>query len=510
MTTRFWRHLPALIVACSVPALAGAEDALPVAAELRANMRAAEHAPPGYRETVVVTSSDGTKTTQRRIVRGDDEHDIDDTGVFHDEGGTIGGRHWRQNANGISLDDDADPGRALPEPVTTSVARVHAPVDGYLIAILNAKGWGRRDYIDPAGWHLVRRERSDASGSVATIYDEFRDDRGRVFPHHWRAEDSIAQTTSESRVTDYAPGMVSDDELARPPSRRTLVEFPPGAESVDLPVQFGSHIYATVTIRGTDYQFVLDTGSSGIAVDSSVARALALPLYGEHAHVVAGRTTVARSVVPEMRVGALVMRNVAVGIVPLGSADRLGVRMAGLLGFDFLAQLGVTIDYEGRRVSVVPGAAFRAPDDPHAFALAARLGRGVPLVSVALDGMLAERFVLDTGGVGNFLIFDYFMRRNPFAFRETPDAFPFAHNPKLSGVGGAFSVSPAFVHQLTLGDARVADLLGYRVTSEQAYSHDIDGVIGDGVLRYFTLALNYADERIYFTPNRAGRQLLHL
>ena len=224
------------------------------------------------------------------------------------------------------------------------------------------------------------------------------------------------------------------------------MEFPAGTAAVDLPVQFGSHIYATVTIGGTGYQFVLDTGASGIAVDSKVAQVLGLRLYGEHGHVVAGRTTVARSVVPEMRIGSLVMRDVAVGVVPLGSIDRGGVRMAGLLGFDFLAQLGVTIDYERRRVSVVPSAAFRPPEESHTFALAARLGRGVPLVSISLDGMLAERFVLDTGGVGNFLVFDYFMRRNPYAFRETADAFPFARNPKLSGVGGAFSVAPAFVH----------------------------------------------------------------
>jgi clan AA aspartic protease (TIGR02281 family) len=500
--------LAALLVAA--PALAAADDALPVAAELRAHVRAAEHTPPGYRETIVTTSSDGTTTTEHRVVRGEDEHDVEDSGAFHDEGGSIEGRRWRQTANGISLDDRADPGHALPEPMTTSVARIHAPVDGYVIATLNTKGWGRKEYVDGSGWYVVRREKSDAGGVVTTIYDEIRNDHGRIFAHHWAATDSITQTTSESRVTDYAPAVVSDDELARPPSRRTLVEFPTGAASVDLPVHFGGHVYATVTIGGTDYQFVLDTGASGIAVDSGVARALGLTLYGEHAHLVAGRTTVARSVVPEMRIGTLVMRDVAVGVVPLGSADRRGVRMAGLLGFDFLAQLGVTIDYEQSRVSVVPSAAFRAPAGPPAFALAARLGRGVPMVSVALDGMLAERFVLDTGGVGNFLVFDYFMRRNPNAFRETADAFPFARNPRLSGVGGAFSVTPAFVHQLTLGEAHVADLLGYRVASEQAYTHDLDGVIGDGILRYFTLALDYAGERVYLTPNSAGRKLLGL
>ena len=53
-------------------------------------------------------------------------------------------------------------------------------------------------------------------------------------------------------------------------------------------------------------------------------------------------------------------------------------------------------------------------------------------------------------------------------------------------------------------------MLGYRVATEQAYTHDVDGVIGDGILHYFTLTLDYAGERVFLTPNRDGRKLLEL
>ncbi len=505
---RFARSLAAALLV-ALPAFARADDAVPSAAAIRANARAAEHEPNAYRETIVTTSSDGTTTTEHHLVRGADDRTIDDSPPFHAESGNVHGLHWLQDENGITLDDRPDPGHAKPEALTTTVSRVHVPVDAYAIATLNAKGRGRAEYVDPASWQVVRRERIAATGTVTTTYDDVRDDGGRVFAHHWRVEDAITETTRESRVTEYAPGDVTEDELARPASLRALVTFPEGAVSVDLPVRFGTHIYVTVRINGLDLRFVLDSGASGIALDSEVARRLNLKLYGEHAHVVAGKATIARAIVPQLRIGELAMRNVAVGVVPLGWTERRAVRMAGLLGFDFFAQLGVTVDYEHRRVSVVPSSAYVPPREPHTSALPARFGRGIPLVTASFDGAVAERVGLDTGGGGSFLLFDYFTRRNPKALADD-DRGASARTRPLVGVGGAFTVAPALAHSVELGDFRLPDVSGYRVTSDRAYAQDIDGVIGDQLLRWFTLGLDYAHERIYLTPNREGRRALRI
>ena len=293
------------------------------------------------------------------------------------------------------------------------MTRVRAPSDAYAIATLNAKGFGRKELVDAATWHVLRRERIVATGTITTTYDDVRDDQGRVFAHHWHVDNKIAQTTSDSRVTEYVPGAVSDAELARPPSRRALVAFPDGVTSVELTADFADHVYVPVRVGDTEVDFVLDSGASGIVVDTNVAKRAGLRLYGEHAHVVAGRATYARAVAPELHVGPLAMRDVMVGVIPLGWTGKRGGRIGGLLGFDFLAQLGVTIDYAQRRVTVVPGSAYVPPSGPETTALPARFGRGIPLVTASFDGAVAERMGLDTGANGSFLLFDYFTRPNP-------------------------------------------------------------------------------------------------
>jgi predicted aspartyl protease len=499
----------ALVFALNAPAFARADDAVPSAVEIRANVRAAEREPNAYRETIVTTSSDGTATTERHLVRGADERTIDDSPPFHAEAGVVHGERWLQDENGVTLDDRADPGRANKEALTTTVTRVRAPAGAYAIATLNAKGWGRKEYVDPATWHVLRRERIVATGVVATTYDDVRDDQGRVFAHRWHVDNAIAQTTSDSRVTEYVPGTVSDAELERPASRRALVAFPDGVTSVDLPADFAEHVYVPVRIGRTEVEFVLDSGASGIVLDANVARRAGLRLYGEHAHVVAGRATYARAVVPELRVGPLAMRDVMAGVIPLGWTGKRSSRIGGLLGFDFLAQLGVTLDYEHRRITVVPGAAYVAPASPQTTALAARFGRGIPLVTASFDGAVAERVGLDTGADGSFLLFDYFTRRNPSALPQGPST-GFDGPGAQVGVGGAFSTSLVFAGTIELGQFALPAVIGARVTSERSYAQDIDGVIGGKVLRWFTVGFDYAHERVYLTPNAEGRAKLGL
>jgi hypothetical protein len=171
MTSRLWRLLPAffLLLPCA-PAFA--DEAPPDVAAIRQHMREARAIPPVYRRTTVTTSSNGTTTTVRYAVRGDEWREIVERGPFHTESGRTKDAEWHQNDNGQTVIDEPDPGVAKPEPTTTTVTRVHAPVEAWVIAELNKRGRGTREYVDPQSWRLVRDEDVTANGTITTVYDD--------------------------------------------------------------------------------------------------------------------------------------------------------------------------------------------------------------------------------------------------------------------------------------------------------------------------------------------------
>jgi Aspartyl protease len=507
MRIRAWRFAPVLIVASLLPfgVPAPAADGVPDAVAIRQKIAAASGSfPDTFRETAETVTSSGSTIVEHRFRRGKDFRTTNDTGRFHTERGSFNGQGWHMNDNGQVILDEPDPGLAAREKTTTTVTPIAAPVAGYVIATLNAQGFGAKEYVDGSAWRVVRRDVIGVNGTITTTYDDVRDDHGRIFAHHAHIDNGYAHTTGDTRIVEYLPGDFPAGQLAIPAPRRALVEFPPGVTSVELPAKFGrSHVYVRVNVGGRGLDFVLDSGAGGITIDSTVARELGLPEFDKRSTVTAGRFTTARTVIPEMRIGPLVMRDVAVQEVPHGWQTAPDVKEVGLLGFDFLAELGVTIDYEHERVTVVPSARYVPPSDPHTIPLDVRIGSGQPRATVTVNGAVGERWILDTGGAGTFLIFDYFARRYPEALRDNGGGDQRERH--LYGIGGAIPAKPYQIASLKLANMNFTDWVGYRVDGRGAYAQNDDGLVGVEFLRLFTVGFDYANSRVYLVPNRDGR-----
>jgi predicted aspartyl protease len=509
MTSRLWRLLPAFFLLFPLGATALADDAPPDAAAIHEHVRVAAAVPNAYRRTTVTTTSNGSTRTVRYAARGDEWREIVERGPFHTEFGKTKSAEWHQNDNGQTVIDEPDPGVAKPDPTTTTVTRVHAPVEAWLVAELNKRGHGTREYVDPGTWHVLREEDVTANGTITTVYDDFRADGGRVFAHHWTTENGYARTKSETRVTAYDAADVPASAVAMPDSRRRLVTFPAGTPSVTLPAKFGrQHIIVRIMVGTRGLDFLLDTGASGITIDSDVARQLGLTAYNQQSAVTAQRYTTARTIVPEMHIGDLVMRDVAVQMVPDSDEIEPGYKAVGLLGFDFLSELGVTIDYEKKQVTVVREPDYVAPKGNHVFALDVRIGDGSPYVNVKINEALSERFVLDTGGAGTFMIFDAFARKHPEALVDKGGGGNL-RDVAYYGIGGRIDTRAYQLASVKLGWLNFQDFVGFRVMSAQSYdAGGDDGIIGTDFLRLFTVGLDYANGRVYLVPNSAGRKAM--
>jgi predicted aspartyl protease len=507
---RSWRRVPALSLALLVLTTGAVVSAEPVPDEatIRAKIDTASGpVSKNYRETDEIVASNGT-TVEHDFVRGDDNRSTYDTGPFHSEDGTFKGDPWYMNDNGQVVYNQPDPGDAIPDKTTTAVTAIHTPVEGYLLTRLNVRGYGTKDYVDGSSWHIVRRERVTANGTSVATFDDIREDHGRTFSHHVHVVSAAARTTSDLRVTEYVTGEVAESDVAIPSPRRALVTFPAAAKPVELPVKFADdHVYVRVKVGDRGLDFALDSGADEITIDSAVAHQLGLPEYEKRSTVTAGRYTTYRTVVPEMHIGDLVLKNVAVQVVPQGWETSNGVKAVGLLGFDFFAECGITIDYEHQHVTAVPGAAFSAPTGPYVIPVDVRIGRGSPYASVRLNDALGERWVVDTGGAGTFMIFDYFARRHPEALKDSGGGGSL-RNRTFIGIGGDIAAKPYQIASLKFANINFVDFVGYRVTDSHAYAENADGIIGTDFLRLFTVGFDYGNSRLYFVPNAAGRRAL--
>ena len=473
---------------------------IPDAATLRAQLAAAQGTEP-ERERLVETYTIGGGTGKTVVIRhGANVRSDDVYGPLRTAGGTYNALRWHQNANGETVLEQPDPGRAVPEATTTSVARTASPLDAYVIASLDSHGGGVKDYLDPATSRLVRRDVISPSGTVVTNYDDFRTVRGFTRAWHWTIRDGHAEDDAEYRIVDDDERF-SDADLKVPPSRRIFVEFPSGKNSVQLPAQeWEGRFIVRVQIGSRGLDFQLDTGAAGIAIDEDIVREMGFPHYGTlstDSH--AGRYHQSLAIVPEMTVGELKMHEVAVSTIPHIGGDVPRVfKVVGLLGFDFIGDVGLAIDYEHGRVTATSPETFNPPADRHALALYVRLGNGQPQADVMINGTLGERFLIDTGASADMFVFESFARRHPEAMRN---AFYVPGAPRFLGVGGEFETRPFRLHSVKVGDAVFTDLVAYRVASAKSSETPQDGILGAGFLQLFTLYIDYSNSMVYLVPN---------
>jgi hypothetical protein len=481
-----------------------AQERLPTPAELKAHVEAARGTQPVSSREVDETRQGGLVVHSVLVTAGDDYREDEVNGPVDTSSGRFGGQRWRQNANGQTVLEQPDPGEVAPERRVASVSRIATPVDGYVLSNLDAHGLGTKRYIEAATWHVVREDDIRVSMTRVTTYDDFRTVAGYTQAFHQKMTDGHPENDLETRIVSFDPAPVPRSAVAIPDTRRVLVEFPAGKTSVMLPVRYENGqfiVRVMVGQRGLD--FVLDSGASGIFVEDDVAKQLGLEEYGSYSNGVnAGRFRQSIAVVPRMSVGDLTMKDVAVYTLPSLPTEGAGFKAVGLLGFDFIGDIGLKLDYARGAATAYESDSFVPPASPE-LAIDVRLGDGVPLTTVAVNGSASERFMIDTGSHGALLIFDRFARRYRSALVDEGGGgdLRIAYG---RGVGGDFDLLPYQLRSVRIGNVDFQDFLAYVVRQHKLYDQDVDGLIGDGFLRLFDVYFDYAYSKIYFVANDLG------
>ena len=494
-----------VLLSAAVPA--GADDPLPDSATIYARVADAR-GPQAHSSKAVesITQSNGESYTTTTYVNGDDYRVDKRSQDVETQHGEYKGDVWHQNANGLTVVHEPEPGLATKETYTTTVARITDPVVGYAISNLNKRGWGDIDYVDSSTWQIVRTDTIDASGKSVETYGPRVAFGVNHFAKVRKYHDADSGLDTMTEIISYEAGAAGDSDVAIPPNRRRLVEFPAGIDFVNLPVTFkNNRIYVMVTINGRGHDFLLDSGAGGISVDPGEAAALGLQLFDKTRNGYnAGSFEMATGKIAEMKIGPLSMHDVFVHTAPVVEYEP-SIRSVGLLGFDFLAELGVRIDYEHKAVTVRRWGTYSPPNGPGFAVLPIRLDDQTPLISARINGATAERITLDTGASASFILFNYFARRHPEALVDKNAGGLRSAPVQFDGVGGEVATKPYEIAEIDLGPMRFLDFIGYLVTSN-SYTYDEDGLFGKEFLRFYDVYLDYPNGEIQLHLNATGQK----
>jgi hypothetical protein len=247
-----------------------------------------------------------------------------------------------------------------------------------------------------------------------------------------------------------------------------LRNFGPEFYQIENPASTGSAPFVITdplpvvhdTIGGREAMFLIDTGGPDIMVRRPLAEALGLPITAGGVGTFAGgrQAQVDRTVVPEIEIGGVKIRNVPAGVNAAADGLNLpGVKLDGVIGTGLLMHFLATIDYCGGKLVLAPrgdSAAFEA----RAAASGANV---VPFWLVADHFMFARGkmnqaeglFYIDTGLAGGGLV----------ASKATLDSAGIAidESKTMSGMGGGGAVQfVPFRAAATLGNLTRGDLPG--------------------------------------------------
>jgi len=164
-----------------------------------------------------------------------------------------------------------------------------------------------------------------------------------------------------------------------------------------------------VRIQGREYNFWLDTGSSMTMLASDVARDLhILPLSPDTLEIVTstGRVTANPSLIPQMQIGQVTIRNAPTMIVdeammqmrepkPLDANPQ--VKIDGIIGFDIIRQLDLEVDYGEGELRLRNPETSRRNADRNMFWV------GLPVVRISAADGTQLHFGLDTGAQLTFV-----------------------------------------------------------------------------------------------------------
>lgn len=283
------------------------------------------------------------------------------------------------------------------------------------------------------------------------------------------------------------------------------VRFAFGDSALEIPLDIDNNIILMrVSVNNSKpLKFIFDTGASFSVINSQRAAELGLKPQGQAkgngtGGKIQGSFTKGVSLGVQ---GAEVSNQVIVSIPFPKNTD---FEFDGVIGYDFINQFVVEIDYQNKIMNLHNPRRFAYTGKGKIIPLLLK-GRKTPLVStkIILEGRAAPieaRLEVDTGADNTFTINSPFVKKQGLlaAVSKTTQN-------KQNGAGGEQELLVGRVKAVQFGQVIINNpTVGLSLDTEGAgASEDNDGLVGGEIFRRFKVILDYSRKQMILEPNKS-------
>jgi predicted aspartyl protease len=308
-------------------------------------------------------------------------------------------------------------------------------------------------------------------------------------------------------MADACNALAADhEESSEPTISRTVEARPADMDSVEF-IYYQRCIFVKMLANSREeLLFLLDTGASRSAIDRTAAERSGIPISGtDSVEGTAGIITVQKGHVDRLSRGEAGATGLDVTIQDLGGTlAPPGMRVDGILGYDFLRSFSVAIDFTHHTLRFSPHPARVS------FAMAKSadvvpvvLDNGIPRVHGMLDDSIPLDLRLDTGA-SIFETTDIYLNVTEDTWKQLT-RLDSALKPERyftgSGAGGEIKLAVARIDKLRIGAISVPRPYVIVQPSVGYFARpDAVGFISNNLLeKYSPVVIDYLEGRLYLS-----------
>lgn len=283
----------------------------------------------------------------------------------------------------------------------------------------------------------------------------------------------------------------------------------PSAFITEVPFRMLTGGIVLLQARVTDYpdtlNFILDTGSGGISLDSATAEHLKIPLTPSDRTIrgIAGIRKVHFAYNNTLHFPGLSVDSLDFHINDYSILTSVyGERIDGIIGYSFLSRYIVHVNYDSLEMRVYTRGTLKYPKGGY---LLKPLLVNIPITSATVrdEYEVTSRFYFDMGAGMCLLLSTDFV--DDSVFLRTKSNW---YETQAEGLGGKTPMKQGVVRMLKVGPYKFRNVPSYLFDDEYnitSYPY-LGGLLGNDLLRRFNLIINYEKRDIHMLPNSHFRE----